>query len=87
MLVIDADTHILECEHTWDFLEGDDKHFRPRWLPEGWELDGNFLLREDGDPTLSMAIKEMGDPAGRRAGSKRWMSWALMSRFCFRDSS
>ena len=68
MLVIDADTHILECEHTWDFLEGDDKHFRPRWLPEGWELDGNFLLREDGDPTLSMAIKEMGGPAGRLAG-------------------
>ncbi len=65
MAVIDADTHIIECEHTWDFMEGHDPKFRPRWLPNGWEIDGNFTLREDGDPTLSMPIKELGDPAGR----------------------
>jgi len=29
MLSIDADAHVIECEKTWDYLEGNDKRYRP----------------------------------------------------------
>ena len=29
MLSIDADAHVIECEKTWDYLEGPDKRYRP----------------------------------------------------------
>ena len=29
MLTIDADAHVIECEKTWDYLEGGDKRYRP----------------------------------------------------------
>jgi hypothetical protein len=29
MLSIDADAHVIECEKTWDYLEGADKRDRP----------------------------------------------------------
>ena len=29
MLTIDADAHVIECEKTWDYLEGADKRYRP----------------------------------------------------------
>ena len=29
MLTIDADAHVIECEKTWDYLEGSDKRYRP----------------------------------------------------------
>ena len=29
MLTIDADAHVIECEKTWDYLEGDDRRYRP----------------------------------------------------------
>ena len=27
MLAIDADAHVIETDHTWDYLEGRDKRF------------------------------------------------------------
>ena len=30
MLTIDADAHVLETEHTWDFLDPDDRKHRPQ---------------------------------------------------------
>ena len=29
MLTIDADAHVIECEKTWDYLEGEDRRYRP----------------------------------------------------------
>jgi uncharacterized protein len=29
VLSIDADAHVIECEKTWDYLEGGDKRYRP----------------------------------------------------------
>jgi predicted TIM-barrel fold metal-dependent hydrolase len=29
MMTIDSDAHVIECEHTWDYLEGSDKKYRP----------------------------------------------------------
>jgi hypothetical protein len=29
MLTIDADAHVIECEKTWDYLEGEERRYRP----------------------------------------------------------
>jgi len=29
-MVIDADAHVVETEHTWDYLDKSDKKFRPQ---------------------------------------------------------
>jgi len=31
--VIDADAHVVETERVWDYLEGDEKKFRPTLMP------------------------------------------------------
>lgn len=52
MPIIDADAHVVESEHTWDFLEGRDKRYRPITVrvpgPDGgerehWAVDGRLL--------------------------------------------
>jgi predicted TIM-barrel fold metal-dependent hydrolase len=47
MVTIDADAHVIETERTWDYLEGDDRQYRPTLvLPkdgakrEQWVIDG-----------------------------------------------
>lgn len=48
--VIDADAHVVENEHTWDYLEGGEKRFRPTLVPNPknperffWLLDGENI--------------------------------------------
>ncbi len=45
MVVIDSDAHVIETEHTWDYLEGEDRKYRPQIVPgeDGagyWVIDG-----------------------------------------------
>ena len=56
MLAIDADAHVIETEHTWDYLEGDDKRFRPvpisPEMPSGkrqnfWIINGKLIGGRD----------------------------------------
>src|SRR5579885_380128 len=71
MPVIDSDTHVIECERTWDYLEGDERRYRPYAVtgdsnnPRGsrkfWLLDGHMFSRGGGDPELPAGIKEMSD--------------------------
>ncbi len=49
MLTIDADAHVLETEHTWDYLEPADRKYRPDLVaPRGesrgerWLIDGKL---------------------------------------------
>ena len=48
MPVIDADAHVVESEHTWDFMESSDMKFRPTLMgsPESgrqyWFVDGKI---------------------------------------------
>jgi predicted TIM-barrel fold metal-dependent hydrolase len=37
---IDADSHVVECEHTWDFFDPAERDYRPR-------MDGGFWAVED----------------------------------------
>jgi len=48
--VIDADAHVVENEHTWDYLEGSEKKYRPTLTPNPknpgrffWMLDGENI--------------------------------------------
>ena len=40
MAVIDADTHVDECEDTWQYMDGNDAAFRPVTLNPTSELEG-----------------------------------------------
>ena len=49
MLTIDADAHVLETEHTWDYLDPEDQKHRPRLVAprddersERWLIDGKL---------------------------------------------
>ena len=49
MAVIDADTHVIETEHTWDYLDPAEQQFRPIVVtPKGeggreyWYIDGKI---------------------------------------------
>ena len=49
MAVIDADTHVIETEHTWDYMEPSEQQFRPIVVtPKGgggreyWYIDGQI---------------------------------------------
>ncbi len=49
-MVIDADAHVVETEHTWDYLDESDKKFRPQLYQstqnpnaQCWFLDGKVI--------------------------------------------
>ena len=49
MAVIDADTHVIETEHTWDYMDPAEQQFRPIVVtPKGergreyWYIDGKI---------------------------------------------
>jgi predicted TIM-barrel fold metal-dependent hydrolase len=76
MAAIDADAHVLEAPHTWDYLEPSERDFRPRVVMapapgggpdiEWWEIDG--YLRPKGTNVgedTPEASREMKDVALR----------------------
>jgi predicted TIM-barrel fold metal-dependent hydrolase len=49
-MIIDADAHVVETAHTWDYLDGSDKRFRPQLFASAedprtqfWFLDGQAI--------------------------------------------
>ena len=55
MLVIDADTHVVETEHTWDYLDPDEQKYRPVVVQSQsddgtkyWLIDGKIRGRASG---------------------------------------
>lgn len=71
-LVIDSDAHVVETEHTWDYLEASEQKYRPRLFgppddpsTQYWVLDGKVLGFRF--PTLTeQQLDEMSAKAGRR---------------------
>ncbi|MEY2926867.1 MAG: hypothetical protein RL367_1344 [Pseudomonadota bacterium] len=47
---IDTDTHVIECEQSWDYLEPSERHYRPRQVevtsPDGSKLSQFYLIGE-----------------------------------------
>lgn len=75
MAVIDSDAHVLETEHTWDYLLESERAFRPRIVPtpddpgsggESWLVDGTYIgkARNVGHDT-SRESREMADIEAR----------------------
>ncbi|MCY4583480.1 MAG: hypothetical protein OXE50_11900, partial [Chloroflexi bacterium] len=44
MAVIDADTHVDECEETWQFIAPEDARFRPATVVPIEELDSGAAV-------------------------------------------
>ena len=71
LTVIDADAHVIETEHTWDYLEPSEQKFRPRlfYSPDDatrqyWVIDDK--IRGFRFPTLSeRQLREFAQRAGR----------------------
>lgn len=71
MLTIDADAHVIECEKTWDYLEGEDCRYRPVSLtvdmPTGkkhsyWFIGGRMIGgRENIGKDTSKESREMAN--------------------------
>ena len=68
MLTIDADAHVIETEHTWDYMDAADQKYRPIVVkPSGeggaeyWFIDGKIrgLVR------IVMTAQELGEVADR----------------------
>ena len=69
-LVVDADAHVIETEHTWDFLDSSDAKYRPDLVSskdptrQYWVVDGK--IRGVRFPTLSeRELASLSDTAGR----------------------
>ena len=45
--VIDADAHVIETEHTWDYLEASERKFRPRLFSSPEEPGRQYWVIED----------------------------------------
>src|SRR5260221_3442599 len=41
---VDADAHVVECAHTWDFFDSDEQQFRPTVTGANWTVED--LTRE-----------------------------------------
>lgn len=76
MAVIDADAHVLETEHTWDYMLESERNLRPRIVPtpddptsggESWLIDGTYLgkARNVGYGDTTKESREMEDIKAR----------------------
>ncbi|MPZ14627.1 MAG: amidohydrolase family protein [Chloroflexi bacterium] len=73
MRVIDSDAHVVENDHTWDFVDPSDARFRPVYVEagekgaakSGWLIDGR--IRGFAFPRLERSdLEELSRKAGRR---------------------
>ena len=75
MVVIDSDAHVLETNHTWDYMLESERDMRPRIVPtpsdaasggESWLVDGTYIgkARNVGHDT-SKESREMEDIKAR----------------------
>lgn len=70
MFVIDADAHVVETEHTWDYMDASDAQFRPIVVDtpdqsranasRSWFIDGKVRTRAGGIPTSQNAPELSG---------------------------
>ncbi|HVB04760.1 MAG TPA: amidohydrolase family protein [Acidimicrobiales bacterium] len=75
MATIDSDAHVVECEETWSFIDGEDKAFTPALVevPGGgrsggsfWVIDGRLIRTGPVSETDAIkAVREMTDVPAR----------------------
>ena len=71
MQVIDADTHVIETERTWEYMEGDEAKFRPTLVSTesgrmGWLIDEKIFRRGvNVNADIPAGVREMRDIEAR----------------------
>lgn len=74
MATIDSDAHVVECEETWSYLEGEDKRYTPTLVEvpgqsqtgKFWVIDGRLVRTGPVSETDAVkAVREMTDVPGR----------------------
>src|SRR5262245_32043190 len=79
MSVIDADTHVDECEATWDFIAPEQEYMKPmtvmqeegggfRGYHRQWQIDGHMTvrrIRDDVRTGTTVASRELHDVKSR----------------------
>ena len=63
MTVIDADSHVIECEKTWDYFDDSEARYKPLILTIDGDEEGGRYISIDG------RLRPMGQP--KDVGSKR----------------
>ena len=66
MATIDADCHVIETDHTWDYLDEADRHMKPQIVPSDtdpqkqfWVIDGTLKPRPFGTAATGAAREAM----------------------------
>lgn len=82
MPVVDADTHVVETEHTWDYLEPSEQKYRPVIVTPGgeggqqyWFIDGKIrglarsvVTAQDVEKMMQITGRRMDAPEEARTG-------------------
>jgi len=70
MVVIDSDAHVVETEHTWDYMEASDSKYRPRIVTgdddtKYWVIDGQIRGQARGparaSPGAPQGLPDLGN--------------------------
>jgi len=69
MLTIDADSHVIENDSTWDFMLESERPFKPKIVGSNnpsdafdfWLVDGRVIPRNNVGRDLPVAAREMSD--------------------------
>jgi predicted TIM-barrel fold metal-dependent hydrolase len=77
MVVVDSDAHVIETEHTWDYMDGSDAKYRPKIVSADdgsnyWLIDGKIRGRARGP----VGAKGLSDKVARKMvtdDAKRFM--------------
>ena len=67
---IDSDTHVVECEHTWDFLDPDERECRPKVVNGFWRVEDlhywiGAVIDRTHRQTFPTASVDLTDPSAR----------------------
>ena len=62
MPIIDSDAHVVETEHTWDYMDPEDEKHRPQVVDDGnggafWKIDGEIRGRARG-PVAAQGLSD-----------------------------
>lgn len=86
MSVIDADTHVIECEATWEHFQASDDVPRPYLSPaldprtgltvNRWVIDGKFVPKPEGKGAQRLATPPLN---GVDRGAEGGVTWAWRS--------